>query len=163
MTARLSLAEKVSRGTVRPDRAPKMTALRRFDKPPRAPAHLSPRAKVEWGNLARVTVEIGTLTGADLRALELLAQILATEGELREILAAEGLTVAGAGSNLKGHPACKLLESTRNQAGRMLADFGLTPRGRQSVDIRPPTAANRFSVNGGNRAKYFERKPWDRP
>ncbi|MDQ2963221.1 MAG: phage terminase small subunit P27 family [Pseudomonadota bacterium] len=164
MTARLSLAEKQTRGTARPDRAPKMTALRRFDKPPRAPKHLSERARAEWIVLARVTCEIGTLTGADLRSLELLCEVLATEAELRELLKAEGLTIAGAGGNLKGHPATRLLAAARNQAAKMLSDFGLTPKGRQGVDILPPADRNRFGVNGRRDPadKYHRRKPWDR-
>src|ERR1700682_1736508 len=69
------------------------------------------------------------------------------------------MTIAGAGDNSKSHPACSLLESTRNQAARMLSDFGLTPRGRLGVDIRPAPRENIFGANGD---KYFVRKPWDR-
>jgi P27 family predicted phage terminase small subunit len=162
MTKRLSNTAKLARGTFRPDRKPKPTALDRLKTAPRAPATLSDRAKVEWGPLARACVELGVLTGADLRALELLAETLATEAELREILKTEGLTIAGAGENSKAHPACKLLESTRNQAARLLADFGLTPKGRLGVDVRPPSRENRFSVNGKSADRYFEPKLWER-
>jgi Phage terminase, small subunit len=72
------------------------------------------------------------------------------------------LTIAGAGENSKAHPACKLLESTRNQAARLLADFGLTPKGRLGVDVRPPSRENRFSVNGKSADRYFEPKLWER-
>jgi P27 family predicted phage terminase small subunit len=95
-----------------------------------------------------------------MRALELLAEVLATEAELRELLKTEGTTILGAAGNSKAHPACKLLESTRNQAARLLADFGLTPKGRQGVDVYPARSANPFS-NNGTRAginKYIDFK-----
>ena len=163
MTRRLSQTEKRGRGTLRKDRIPKQTAVDRLRTAPRAPAHLSEGAKAEWGPLARSCVELGTLTLADLRALALLAECLATEAELRETLKTEGLTIAGAGGNRKAHPAAKLLETTRGQAMRLLADFGLTPRGRLGVDVRPPPKANRFAGMGIRPADaYFDGpRPWE--
>jgi phage terminase small subunit len=96
------MREKKLRGTVRKDRMLKPTALDRLRTAPQAPAHLSERARVEWKALARVCVELGVLTSADLRALELLAEILATESELREIMKTDGLTIPGAGGNING-------------------------------------------------------------
>jgi P27 family predicted phage terminase small subunit len=154
------MREKKLRGTVRKDRMQKPTALDRLRNAPPAPAHLSERARVEWKALARVCIELGVLTSADLRALELLAEILATESELREIMKTDGLTIPGAGGNSKAHPACKLLETTRNQAARMLSDFGLTPKGRVGVDMKPPPSLN---INGANdiERRYFDRRPWE--
>jgi len=159
---RLSSEAKRSRGTSRPDRETKPTAVDRLLVAPEPPASLSDRARVEWDGLARVTVELGVLTTADLRALELLAEALATEAELRALLRVEGLTIPGAGDNSKAHPGCKLLETTRNQAMRLLSDFGLTPRGRLSVEVRPPAMANRFRVNGRQPDSYLESKPWEK-
>src|SRR6202171_232631 len=155
MTRRLSNDQKHVRGTVRDDRKPKRTAMERLRTPPRAPRYLSDAAKAEGSVLARAPTEIGVLTLADLRALELLCEILATESELRVLLKTDGMTIAGAGNNSKSHPACKLLESTRNQAARMLGDFGLTPRGRQGVDVRPGMKVNPFSVYGRDPAAVF--------
>src|SRR4029453_7116368 len=100
-------------------------------------------------------VELGTLTSADLRALELLAEVLAAEAELRELLKSEGMTIPGAEGNTKAHPACKLLESTRNQAARLLADFGLTPKGRQGVDVYQARSENAFACNGYRRLDKY--------
>ena len=163
MTQRLSTTEKHVRGTLRKDRAPKRTAADRLRIAPKAPDSLSEGAKSEWAPLARAVVELGVLTTADLRALALLAECLATESELRDTLEREGLTIAGAGGNRKAHPGAKLLETTRGQAMRLLADFGLTPRGRMGVDVRPLTTANVFAVNGTRSAdRYFDGpKPWD--
>jgi len=160
MTRRLSAQAKRLSGTARVDRHPKPTALERLRAVPPAPGHLSVRAKLEWVPLATACVELGTLTSADLRGLELLAEVLATETELRELLKTEGMTIPGADGNSKSHPACKLLESTRNQAARLLSDFGLTPKGRQGVDVYPARSANPFSNNGRpvGLDKYLERK-----
>jgi len=83
-------------------------------------------------------VLIGRLTGADLRALELLCETLASEGEARAVVAREGFTVPTADGGQKPHPAVRIMETARNQAHRLLADFGLTPKGRQAVDTTPP-------------------------
>src|SRR5216110_91905 len=76
MSTRLSPNVKNLRGTVRNDRTPKPTALDRLRTAPQAPAHLSERARIEWKALAPVCCEMGTLTNADLRALELLCECL---------------------------------------------------------------------------------------
>jgi P27 family predicted phage terminase small subunit len=144
---RKSTSLKQFQGTARPDRTPKRTALDRLAVPPPPPSHLSQRAQIEWVPLATATVELGVLTSADMRALELLAEVLATESELREVLKKEGLTIVGSEGGSKAHPGCKLLESTRNQAARLLCEFGLTPKGRQGVDIHAP-ASNVFAGNG---------------
>lgn len=109
---------------------------RPLKRAPPPPAHLSDRAAAEWRRLARVCVDLWTLTTADLRAFELLCNTLAMESEAREALAREGLTLAAGSGGRKAHPAVKVAESARNQAARLLADFGMTPRGRKSVDVR---------------------------
>ena len=139
MPARRSAAAKALAGTARRDRLPKPTdpAAKLAEAPP-PPDHLSGRARSEWMGLAPAAVGLGTLTGADLRALELLCEALAAEAEARAAGAREGLSVATAGGGRKPHPAVRIAEAARNQAHRLLSDFGLTPRGRQGVDATPP-------------------------
>jgi P27 family predicted phage terminase small subunit len=150
MTAhRKSNLLKLMRGTAREDRKPKRDFARRLYRAPLPPSHLSARAASEWRGLARAAVSLGTLTGADLRAFELLAVTLATESEARDVLAREGLTVPTAGGGRKAHPGLRTAETARAQAATLLAAFGLTPRGRQSVDVLPPSPAGDLS------AKYF--------
>jgi P27 family predicted phage terminase small subunit len=164
VTQRKSDSHKRLYGTVRPDRQPKRTtALDRLSVAPSAPTSLSPGAKIEWRPLAKAAVQIGVLTGADLRALALLSEVLATESELSALLRAEGVTIEG-GAGRKAHPAVKLLESTRNQAARMLESFGLTPRGRQGVDVRPRSREKNPFAEFGTPDKYAgEPKPWQKP
>ena len=72
--------------------------------------------------------------------------MLASERQLRVTLEREGLTIDGANNNAKAHPGAKLLESTRNQAHRLLSDFGLIPRGRVAVKPIAPARENPFTT-----------------
>ena len=103
-------------------------------RPPRPPTHLSQRAAAEWKRLTQELVANGVLTGADLRALELLAETLALEAELRGLIAAEGATIPSGEGGRKGHPALKTAPEARAQAIRLLEGFGMTPTSRQRVD-----------------------------
>jgi P27 family predicted phage terminase small subunit len=164
MPARLASQVKQARGTRRPDRETKITALTRLRVPPPPPEYLSDRAKAEWTRLALVCVEIGVLTLADLRSLELLVEGLAMEGELREALSREGLTVpSGAAGNTKTHPGLRALESTRAQCMKLMDSFGLNPRARLGVDMAPAQLANPFRNNGARLDKYLgPPKLWDK-
>jgi P27 family predicted phage terminase small subunit len=162
MPARLASKVKETRGTRRPDREIKVTALNRLLASPPPPEYLSTRAKAEWVRLARVCVEIGVLTLADLRSLELLVEALAMEGELREQLAREGLTVpCGSAGNVKTHPGLRALESTRAQCLKLMDSFGLNPKSRLSVDMAPAALANPFQVHAGRDRYIAQPKPWD--
>ncbi len=145
---RKSTHTKLVTGTLRPDRQPRADVAARLTTPPKPPAQLGPRAAAEWRRIAPAAIAIGTLTGADLRTFELLAQTLATESETRETLTAEGLSVGTADGGRKAHPALKAMEVARAQAARLLAEFGLSPKARQGVDVLPPRATNRFSRIG---------------
>jgi P27 family predicted phage terminase small subunit len=83
----------------------------------------------------------------DLRGFELLCVTLASETEAREMLQREGLTVPTADGGRKPHPAVRVAETARAQAARLLDAFGLTPQGRQSIDVAPlraPSPADRY-------------------
>lgn len=131
-------ARKALQGTLRGDRMhPGVSAAVRLTAAPAAPASLSDDARPHWDVVAPLAVEVGTLTGADLPALAVLAETLATEQTLRAALSKEGVTIT-TGTTTKAHPALRALSDTRSQVIRMLAAFGLTPLGRMSVDTAPP-------------------------
>lgn len=136
---RKSNLAKAIRGTARHDRVPKKDHAARLSRAPTPPAGLSEAAAAEWRRLAPSAVSIGTLTLADLRAFELLCETLAAEREARSTLQREGMSTSTGDGGRKPHPAVRVAESARRDAARLLADFGLTPRGRQSVDTLPPT------------------------
>ena len=109
----------------------------RLDQAPEPPAHLSARAAAEWRRLAPVAAVLGTLTEADLRGFELLAETLATEAEARAVVQAEGCATTTAGGGAKSRPEVRVMETAGAQAARLLAEFGLTPKGRRGLDPPP--------------------------
>lgn len=131
MPARLSADLKALKGTLRPGReASRSRDL--LSVPPKPPAYLSVKARAEWKRIAADAIAVG-ITTADIRALVLLCETLATECELRAVLEREGHTVSGANGGTKAHPALSALAQTRQQATLLLQSFGLTPRGRQAL------------------------------
>lgn len=136
MPTKKANSKKRLAGTERRDRK-KSSAGARLARCPSAPAHLSERARLEWKQLAPIAHENGYLGRSDLRAFELLAEALATESEMRAVIAREGITVFGGSGGQKAHPALKAMETARNQATRLLIEFGMTPRSRGSVDPVP--------------------------
>jgi P27 family predicted phage terminase small subunit len=146
MTQRASTRLKLLRGTQRSDRRPKKTAGEVLARVPPAPPDMSPFGIAEWRRLAPIAVELAVLTRADLRGFALLCEVLASETQLRDQLQLEGLTIPCADGSRKAHPAVAMLARTRALASKMLDSFGLTPRGRQSVDILPPKKKSRLAA-----------------
>lgn len=135
---RLPEATKELRGTSRADRKHPPSTVERLTTNPAAPKHLSAGAAAEWRKLAPLLVKAGTLTRADLRALELLAETLASAAEFAGVIARDGTLIDGAGGSKKAHPALQALATARAQARQLLSDFGLTPRGRSGIEPAPP-------------------------
>src|SRR3954447_15334626 len=94
---------------------------------------MSEAAAREWWAIGPIAVSLGTVTGADLPALGLLARLLAAEREAAAALEEDGLTIKSGAGVIKAHPALVVLGQARAQAHRLLADFGMTPRGRNYV------------------------------
>lgn len=136
-----SNAAKALSGTLRADRLKGITTDQLTVAPPPPPG-MSSRAAAEWVRVAPLVVSLGLLSASDLRALELLAETLATEAQLRETLDREGLTIATGTGGSKAHPALRALSDARAQAARLLDAFGLSPRGRQAIDAPPPMPAD---------------------
>jgi P27 family predicted phage terminase small subunit len=133
-------------GTHRPDKDRRGVqpgeALRESPPPPEG---MSDRACIAWEAIAHELVELGVLTTADLTALALLCETQATASELEETIQKEGFTLSTGSGGKKAHPALKSLESTRNCAARLLAEFGLTPKSRKFVEKAPgPGPKNPF-------------------
>ncbi|HJV88379.1 MAG TPA: phage terminase small subunit P27 family [Noviherbaspirillum sp.] len=104
---------------------------------PAPPLHLSSRAQDEWNRIVPAAMAIGTFTHADLRAMELLCDALATIAELSDAVRDEGYTLPTADGGRKGNPLLRAISEQRSHAMKLLASFGLTPLGRMSVDVKP--------------------------
>jgi P27 family predicted phage terminase small subunit len=108
---------------------------------PVSPVPLSPGAVPEWDILAPLVLELGTCRGADLRALALLAELLADITALERAVRADGITTSSAAGSAKAHPALGALAAARRHAEQLLAKFGLVPNGRR---------AERYTENRAN-------------
>ncbi len=126
---------------------------------PEAPAHLSARAAAEWRGLAPVAVALGTLTEADLRGFELLAETLATEAAARAVVEAEGCAVPTTSGGRKPRPEVRVMETARVHAARLLAEFGLTPKGRRGLDLPHPRVAAGSEDDDDFFRALLERRP----
>ena len=76
----------------------------------------------------------------DLRAFEQLAETLAMQTELQELVRSQGLLLKTGTDSFKANPAVKSLETARNQSHRLLVEFGLTPKARNYVTKAPAPA-----------------------
>ena len=138
---------KAAQGTLRPGRESPATAADALTTAPAPPDHLSEASQAEWKRLAPVVVDLGTLSRADLRGFELLCSILGTAADAESVIKSEGMTFATAGG-VRAHPACKLLETARAQAARLLEQFGLTPKAQNYVG-QAKQAATEAEKRGG--------------
>jgi P27 family predicted phage terminase small subunit len=120
-------------------------------EPPSPPAYLSTEAADAWHEVARDAVALGTLRGADLLALELLADSVGTVRRMSAQLAAEGYTVPVAGGGCKPHPAVRIRAVAHTEAARLLKQFGLMPRGRE--DATPFGWGMLSGLGGGFRSR----------
>lgn len=143
-----SIDLKLMQGTHKPSREPKSEALDVLEATPRPPTYLSPGGAEEWRRVAPEAVRVG-VTRADLRALAMLCETLATESDLRAVIEREGTTIEAGSGGRKSHPALAALAQARHQAHALLSDFGLLPRGRQSLPKKaPPASQNKFAHIG---------------
>lgn len=134
---RLNIARKTVQGTLRNGRKTAV-AHTRLTRVPAPPERLSDGARDEWRRLAPPLVAARTLTAADLRALEMLTETLATADAMAQVVRTEGTTIEVGSGTRKAHPALQALAQARAQAHRLLCDFGLTPRSRGAIDAAPP-------------------------
>lgn len=142
---RKSAELKIVSGTYRADRSAPKTTGARLERMPPAPKHLSTEAKKQWKRLAPAVKATGAMTASDLVAFELLACTLATAIEAEALIAKEGATIEGGSGGQKAHPALAMMATARAQATALLAQFGLTPRGRAAIAPAPASKENKFS------------------
>ena len=132
-----SPALKLLQGTARGDRIrdlPRFTAAI-----PRPPDSLSPKGRRFWRELAGVLSERRVMTNGDRQILALCCTALAQHEEAQAVLAAEGptyTTTTEAGSTLhRTRPEVAIASDAWRRAAQALGALGLTPRGRNSVEM----------------------------
>lgn len=132
---------KVVRGTARPDRAnpaeptPELLTID-VAHPPRW-LKLSPLARRAWRDIAPLLIGMRVLTSADLVALSLLCDSLATIVVAKEHVAEHGATYETVGEGgarmVRKHPAVEIHAEASRFAKVMLGEFGMTPASRSKV------------------------------
>lgn len=119
------------------------------ERRPAPPAGLSTRARQEWDALAPIAHAAGTLSARTAKQFEILCEVLATERQARELVAADGITVkTGRGEGLKAHPACRAMETARAHAAEMLRQFRLSPP--KGAAGNPPPAKTKAKSTWSN-------------
>src|SRR5262249_55561315 len=104
------------------------------DSPPPPPAHLSASAE-EW---RRPTVETYVLHEHHLGILGLACEAWDRAQEAREILAQEGLTVAGREGGIRPHPAVAIERDSRLAVARLVRELDLDTEPPASERFAPP-------------------------
>lgn len=137
MARRISGAYKRTAGTLRPDRVPGiiLPPLRALPAPA---ASMKATARAAWEEFGTAAMKVGTITAQDLGLLSLLARTWADIDDLEQLLLKDGLLLTTRTGATKCHPAAQALDRARILAYRLLDAFGLTPPGRQRLDVRPP-------------------------
>jgi P27 family predicted phage terminase small subunit len=102
-------------------------------EPPEAPPWLTDEAREHYDRVAPQAAANKTLDPNHIYAFGVMCESLADMVHLQRVIRKEGLTVPGADSNLKAHPALRQLESCRAHCLKMLESFGLTARSKKQV------------------------------
>ena len=122
-------------GTFRADQHnPNEPTLPVFDKVPACPKHLQGEARKAWRRTARVVVQMGILTEADLPAMEAYCVTYAIWKEAHEKLVEFGIMHRNAsGRGFAPSPYLRVLEDTSKQMRGWMLEFGITPSSRSRV------------------------------
>jgi P27 family predicted phage terminase small subunit len=121
------------RGTKPASILPGSSPVKRATNPP---TWLTKAARDEWKRVAPILIdERKTLTMADLATFTSYCNAVGQISEAAKIIAAEGMTFAGAGGPKK-HPAVAIQNDAMTQARLLAAELGLTPVSRSRPSIR---------------------------
>jgi len=99
--------------------------------------------KTAWGRVLPSIIALGTATAADIPALRLLAETMATADQAKKQIDRDGLVLMNAAGGPRTHPAQQAMDKARTQAERLMGHFGLHPRARNAV----PAAAGGAEQN----------------
>ncbi len=110
-------------------------------KRPRAPAHLSERARKAWRHVVNLLDRMGVLTEADAVAVEMMveayAEVVAARTELKTFGSLYYETTNQRGGVMRrAHPAVAVLQDADRRVRSWLAEFGMTASARTRVHVR---------------------------
>ncbi|MGK2927931.1 MAG: phage terminase small subunit P27 family [Lysobacterales bacterium] len=117
----------------------------RLAEVPPPPDTLSAGARAEWPWLAETVWQLGKARGADLRALELLCELLADCRAMEAAIRRDGMTTKAGSGGVKAHPALSSLAAARKHAEGLMVRFGLMPHNKQAEQFSHGRAQSLYS------------------
>lgn len=117
----------------RGNKSPAKPSERALKAAPKPPVWLAAEGKAEWRRVIPELIERGTVTGADLSAVELYCAAVGDALVARKTISGEGATVTNRLGETKRHPAYSTLREMQGEARRWAAELGLTPASRSRV------------------------------
>lgn len=131
---------------------PKEPEIKPPEKAPRAPRWLSGPAREEWRRLTPLLVHAGLYTDLDFQTLALYCQAVGDWREaLEKINQTGGKVLTGTNGGLYQNPWVSLASKAREQALRLIQEFGLSPAavGRvQFAETEPPKPGQHIPAGG---------------
>lgn len=144
MTGRPPKPTRVKQLSGNPGRRP---LNKREPKPASAvkrPRGLGKGAAKFWSEHAAELERLQLMTGVDVPAFRLMAEMYAIAVDAAAEVQAEGLTVASADGGLKKHPAFQVLRDSATSFRQFSHDFGLNPAARGRLQL--PAEAEQLSL-----------------
>jgi P27 family predicted phage terminase small subunit len=136
----------------RPPKTPRVFPALDDLRPPRG---MTPGGRRAWRGLIPQLQRAGLCFSLDAIAARMLCENIALCAALAKVVAKEPTTTTEAGTTKTSGSAITLAR-VQAQTLRLFAEFGLTPRARSMLDVRPPllpTSAVREPATAGS--KYF--------
>ena len=136
---RLNTETKKAKGTLRPCRERAKTAeFAALMQIPAAPAALGKGGRALWQNLGGRLAVAGILTDADLPAFQLLCESRDRADDLKNKLTNGGKTLfSDAIARPENAALYRAFKFETDFSKKLFAEFGATPRSRNSVNITP--------------------------
>ena len=100
---------------------------------PPAPDWLPDAGKAEWRRIMPTLVRRGTLTVADMAAVESYCQSVGLARQAQEQVTEEGATITAGNGRMIRHPALQTIKDFTIEARRLATELGLTPVSRERL------------------------------
>ena len=148
--------EKPPNGAVKPTPVSGLSVL---TSEPYCPVHIQKGARKEWRRVSHLLIKMGTLTRADLPALEVYCTAYGRWRNAETHLEQEGLTVLGGatGQAAVASPYLKIADDCTKQMRTWLAALGIAPSSRPKVS-EPEPAAQPDQSDEERNAYFFDRR-----
>lgn len=128
-------------------RKPEKKTAPRLQGAPDKPDYLDPVASREWDRIVRLLNETGNLSVVDADAIALYCLAFSRYLKCERAIAADGLTTTAPNGCLMQSPYVKIQKEAEATMYRLLCQFGLTPKSRNTVkqQDKKPQVENKWA------------------